>query len=62
MSNIFLNLVYENMPHLSIHSHRLLRRQMFIMELFFFFFRLMDYLVEFTGERMINHRCTDLSL
>ena len=39
---------------------------MFIMELsfpfFFLFLALMDYLVEFTGERIINHRCTDLSL
>lgn len=40
---------------------------MFIMERSGFsflcaFFALMDYLVEFTGERIINHRCSDLSL
>lgn len=28
----------------------------------YFFFVLMDYLVEFTGERIINHCCADLSL
>lgn len=59
-------LYIKNIPS-CVFTHRLMRRQMFIMERSGFsflraFFALMDYLVEFTGERIINHRCSDLSL